>query len=159
MQNSSIIQRKQTHIQFQHSTCSLQFIWHQYNCRDGTDKVTYLLMKNLSRNQLCCWNVPHNQGPAWSSISQQRCHPRAGHDSSKDKGQCRLTHSQGTQSATNTTGFTKPAQSEDQPLYTCSKNNPFTALWRRQGKPTGDSPNQQVKHSSSHKTTHSCSWP
>ena len=56
-------------------------------------------MKSLPRNQLRRYNVPPNHRPTCSSISQQHCHPRVGHDSSKDKGQCRLTHSQGTQSA------------------------------------------------------------
>ena len=53
------------------------------------------------------------------------CHPRAGHDSSKDKGQSRLTHSRGTQSDKPTPlglpglqQSAKPEQSEDQPLHT-----------------------------------------
>ena len=53
-------------------------------------------MKNFTRNQLHRCNVPPNHRPACSSISQQRCHPRAGHDSSRTKGtNCRLAHSQG----------------------------------------------------------------
>ena len=112
-------------------TCSSWFIKHQYNCKDGIFKVTYLSMKNSSRNQLHRCNVTPNHRPACSSISQQRCHPWAGHDSSKDKGQCRLTHSQGSQSAKPTPlGLlghqqpVKPAQSEDQPLLTRSKTIP-----------------------------------
>ena len=52
-------------------------------------------MKNSPRNQLRRCNVPPNHRPACSSISQQHFHPRAGHDSSRNKGQCWLTHSQG----------------------------------------------------------------
>ena len=69
------------------------------NCRDNVTNITYLLMKNSPRHQLHRCNVPPNHRPACSSISQQRFHPRAGHDSSKDKGQCRITHSQGTRLA------------------------------------------------------------
>ena len=57
-------------------------------------KVTYL-MKTLLRNQLRRCNVPPNHRPACSLISQQHCHPRAGHDSPRNKGTSRLTHSQG----------------------------------------------------------------
>ena len=58
------------------------------------DKITYL-MKNSIHNQLRRCNVPPNHRPACSLISQQRCHPRAGHDSPRNKGTSRLTHSQG----------------------------------------------------------------
>ena len=54
-------------------------------------------MKNFFRNQLRRCNVPPNHRPACSLISQQRCHPRAGHDSPRNKGTSRLTHSQDTQ--------------------------------------------------------------
>ena len=62
-------------------------------------KITYF-MKALLRNQLRRCNVPPNHIPACSSISQQRCHPRAGHDSPRNKGTSRLTHSQDTQKHT-----------------------------------------------------------
>ena len=65
------------------------------------DKITYLMM-NLFRNQLHRCNVPPNHRPACSLISQQRCHPQAGHDSPRNKGTSRLTHSQ---------GYTKHSQS------------------------------------------------
>ena len=60
------------------------------------DKITYLMMK-LFRNQLGHCNIPPNHRPACSSTSQQRCHPRAGHDPPRNKGTSRLTHSQDTQ--------------------------------------------------------------
>ena len=58
------------------------------------DKITYLMMISF-RNQLRRCNVPPNHRPACSLISQQRCHPRAGYDSPRNKGTSRLTHSQG----------------------------------------------------------------
>ena len=58
------------------------------------DKITYLMM-NSFRNQLRRYNVPPNHRPACSLISQQRCHPRVGNDSPRNKGTSRLTHSQG----------------------------------------------------------------
>ena len=109
----------------------------KYECRSEIDKNTYLV-KNSSHNQLRCCNVPPNHRPLCSSISQQHCYPQAGHDSSKDKGQRRLTHSRGVQiSQTNTTGFIRP--STDRPSQHSPRNNhcipaarqPFTALWRR----------------------------
>src|SRR5713101_657614 len=67
------------------------------NYREAVNSGTYLLIKNFTRNQLRRCNVPPNHRPACSSISQQRCHPRAGHDSPRIKGTSRLTHSQDTQ--------------------------------------------------------------
>ena len=58
------------------------------------NKSTYLMMNSIC-NQLRRCNVPPNHRPACSSISQQRFHPRAGHDSLRNKGTNRLTHSQG----------------------------------------------------------------
>ena len=58
------------------------------------DRMTYLKM-NLFRKQLRRCNVPPNHRPACSLISQQHRHPRAGHDSPRNKGTSRLTHSQG----------------------------------------------------------------
>ena len=108
------------------------------NCRDKTTKITYLL-DGESRNQLRRCNVPPNHMPTCSSISQQCCHPRAGHDSSKDKGQCRLTHSQGTQSA-NQHHWVYPAFNNRPSQHSLKTNhyipqqhNPFTALWRSKG--------------------------
>ena len=57
-------------------------------------KITYL-MKTLLRNQLRRCNDPPNHRIAFSLISQQHCHPRDGHDSPRNKGTSRLTHSQG----------------------------------------------------------------
>ena len=58
------------------------------------DKITYLMVKSF-RNQLRHCNVPPKHRPACFLISQQRYHPRAGHDSPRNKGTSRLTHSQG----------------------------------------------------------------
>ena len=76
------------------------------------DKITYLMM-NSFRNQLRRFNVSPNHRPACSLISQQHCHPRAGHDSPRNKGTSRLTHSQGCtkQSQANTVGFIRPSRS------------------------------------------------
>ena len=60
------------------------FINGKYNCRRKLGKNTYLI-KNLFCNQLRRCNVPPNHSPTCSSISQQRCHPRTGHDSPKNK--------------------------------------------------------------------------
>ena len=57
-------------------------------------KITYL-MEKLFRDQLRRCNVPPNHRPTCSLISQQRCHPQDGHDSPRNKGTSRLTHSQG----------------------------------------------------------------
>ena len=75
-------------------------------------KITYL-MKSLNRNQLRRCNVPPNHRPACSSITQQRCHPRAGHDSPRSKGTSRLTRSQRytRHSQANTVGFIRPSRS------------------------------------------------
>ena len=62
-------------------------------CRDEIFKNTYL-MKNLSCKQLCRCNVPPNHRPVCSLVSQQNCHPRAGHDYPRNKELSRLTHSQ-----------------------------------------------------------------
>ena len=48
-------------------------------------KITYLMM-NSFRNQLRHCNVPPNHRPACSLISHHHCHPRAGHDSPRNKG-------------------------------------------------------------------------
>ena len=77
-----------------HLTCSSIPLTEIKNCRGKIHKITYL-MKNSIRNQLRRCNVPPNHRPACSLISQQRCHPRAGHDSPRNKGSSRITHSQG----------------------------------------------------------------
>ena len=69
------------------------FINRIYSCRSKMDKSTILLMNSFC-NQLHRCNVSPNHRPACSLISQQRCHPRAGHDSPRNKGISRLTHSQ-----------------------------------------------------------------
>ena len=70
------------------------------------NKITYL-MKNSFRNQRRRCNVPPNHRPTCSLIFQQHCHPRAGHDSPRNKGTRRITHSQGytKHSQANTVGF------------------------------------------------------
>ena len=68
----------------QNLTCISSFINGNYNCRYKLGKNTYL-MKNLFRNQLRRCNVPPNHRPAFSLISQQCCHPQAGHDSQRNK--------------------------------------------------------------------------
>ena len=60
------------------------------------DKTTYLKM-NLFCNQLRCCNVPPNYRPASSLISQQLFHPRAGHDSLRNKGTAGLHVAKDTQ--------------------------------------------------------------
>ena len=112
----------------QHLTCLKSFINGNYNCRYKLGKNTYL-MKNLFRNQLCRYNVPPNHRSACSFIYQQRFHPRAGHDSSRKKGQCRLTHSQGFPiNQTTQQGFTRSSRSKDRlnsklvassPVFSC----------------------------------------
>ena len=85
-------------------------------------------MKNLPRNQLCRCNIPPNHRPTCSSISQQCCHPRAGHDSSGIRVNCRLAHSQRGHHQPNQHSWVyqainrsaKPAQSKDQSLNTRS---------------------------------------
>ena len=47
--------------------------------------VLIFLMKNSLRNQLRRCNVPPNHRPTCSLSSQQRYHPRAGHDSPRNK--------------------------------------------------------------------------
>ena len=72
------------------------------DCRSKIDKVTYL-MKNLFHNQLCRCNVPPNHRPVCSLISQQRCHPRAGHDYPRNKEQAGLHIAKDTQNTTKPT--------------------------------------------------------
>ena len=80
----------------------ITFININYGCRSKMDKTTYL-KKKMFRNQLRRCNVPLNHRPACSLISQQRCHPRAGHDSPRNKGTSRITHSQGYTNTANPT--------------------------------------------------------
>ena len=82
--NHSYTQRKQNiSINIQH-VYHHSFINGNYNCRHKLGKDTYLI-ENLFRNQLRRCNVPPNHRLACSLISQQRCHPRAGHDSPRNK--------------------------------------------------------------------------
>ena len=67
-----------------HLTCISSFINGKYNCRHKLGKNTYLI-KNLFHNQLHRYNVPPNHRPVCSLISQQRCHPQAGHDPPRNK--------------------------------------------------------------------------
>ena len=60
------------------------------------DKITYLMMK-LLHNQLRHCNIPPNHMPACSLISQQRFHPRVGHDSPRNKGTTALHVAKDTQ--------------------------------------------------------------
>ena len=73
-----------------HSTCPSHSLTENMVAEVKMDEITYL-MKNSIRNQLRRCNVPPNHRPACSSISQQRCHPRGGHDSPRNKGTSRLT--------------------------------------------------------------------
>ena len=91
------IQRKQHTYTFQHSHVHHNSWNSRLNYGDEIISSTYLLMENSFRNQLRRYNVPPNHRPTYSSISQQHYHPRAGHDSPRNKGLSRLTHSQGTQ--------------------------------------------------------------
>ena len=86
----------------------------KYNCRGKIGKITYL-MKNSTRNQLRRCNVPPNHRPACSLISQQRCHPRAGHDSPRNKEQAGLHITKGTPKhiQANTVGFIRPYRSQE----------------------------------------------
>ena len=93
------------------------------NCRGKMHKITYLI-KSFLHNQLRRCNVPPNHRPACSSVSQQRCHPQAGHDSSGVRVNCSLIHSQGAQTTNQhswvSQAFNKqanPTQSEDYPLH------------------------------------------
>ena len=90
----------------------ITFTNRKYDCRSKIDKTTYL-MKNSFHNQLRRYNIPPNHRPACSLISQQRCHPRVGHYSPRNKGTSRLTHSQGytKHSQANTVGFIMPLRS------------------------------------------------
>ena len=74
---------------YKHSTCSSYSLNNKYKYIDEMVKITYLV-KNSSRNQLRRCNVPPNHRPACSLISQQCCHPRAGHDSPRNKEQAGL---------------------------------------------------------------------
>ena len=104
-------QRNNIHFYSIHSTSFIILINSNQDCRSKIHKITYLMKKSI-RNQLRRCNIPPNHRPACSSISQQYCHPRAGHDSSRNKGQSRLTHSQGTQiSQAPTVGFIRPSRS------------------------------------------------
>ena len=70
------------------------------------------LIKNSFRNQLRRCNVPPNHRPVCSLISQQRWHPRAGHDSPRNKEQVGLHIAKDTQnSQANTVGFIRPTRS------------------------------------------------
>ena len=108
------IQQKQ-HI---HSNINMFIMIHQTldsksKCRSKMDKNTYLI--NISsHNQLRHCNVPPNHRLVCSSISQQHCHPRARHDFSRNKGQSKITHSQGTQiSQTHIVGFIRSSRSQE----------------------------------------------
>ena len=68
-----------------HSTCSSHSLTENMVAEVKMDKITYLMKKSF-RNQLRRCNVPPNHRPACSLISQQRYHPRAGHDSPRNKG-------------------------------------------------------------------------
>ena len=59
-------------------------------------KNTYLI-KDSSRKQLRRCNFPPNHRPAWSLISQQRCHPQYGNDSPRNKEQAGLHIAKDTQ--------------------------------------------------------------
>ena len=79
----------------QHLTCITSFI-NEYYYKHKLGKNTYLI-KNLFRIQLRHYNVPPNHKPACSLISQQRCHPRARHDSPRNEEQAGLHVARDTQ--------------------------------------------------------------
>ena len=127
-------------------------------------------MKNSPRNQLRRCNVPPNHRPSCSSISQQHCHPQARHDSSRNKGQCRLTHNQGFPiSQTHTAGFYQVIKELGQAkcqagglntnilMHTAAKQPIHSSL--KKAKTTRDNPKQNMSIAQVHKTTQSCSWP
>ena len=60
------------------------------------DKITYLRMNSI-RKQLRRCNVPPNHRPVCSLITQQRRHPRVGHDFPRNKEQASLHIAKGTQ--------------------------------------------------------------
>ena len=72
-----------------HSTCSSHSLTENMVAEVKMDKITYLMKKSF-RNQLRRCNVPPNHRPVCSLISQQRCHPRAGHHSPRNKQQAGL---------------------------------------------------------------------
>ena len=93
MQLSIIHSGRNIHL-YKHSfNMFITFINRKYGWRSKIGKITYL-MENSFRNQLHRCNVPPNHRPACSLISQQRYHPRDRHDSPRNKGTSRLTHSQ-----------------------------------------------------------------
>ena len=102
MQLFIIHNRNNTH-SYNHSfNMFITFINRKYGCRSKIGKITYL-MKNSFHNQLRRCNVPPNHRPTCSLISQWRCHPPARHDSPRNKGTSRLTHSHKTQNIAKTT--------------------------------------------------------
>ena len=94
------------------STCSSHSLTENMVEEVKMDKITYLMKKSF-HNQLRRCNLPPNHRPTCSLISQQRCHPRAKHDSPRNKGTSRLTHSQGytKHRQSNTVGFIRPSRS------------------------------------------------
>ena len=91
-----IMHSRSKHTFLQAFNMFITFIKRKHDCRSKIDKVTYL-MKNSFHNQLRRCNVPPNHRPACSLISQQHCHPRAGHDYPRNKGTTRLHVAKDTQ--------------------------------------------------------------
>ena len=104
--------RRKQHTFLQAFNMFITFINRKYDCRSKIDKITYFIKNSFHNQQRRC-NVPSNHRPACSLISQQRCHPRVGHDSPRNKGTSRLTLSQGYRkhSQSNTVGFIRPSRS------------------------------------------------
>ena len=99
-------QRKQ-HTFIQAFNMFIMIINNKQDCKSKIDKITDLI-KNSFCNQLRHCNVPPNHRPACSSISEQHCHPQAGHDSPRNKELTILHIAKGTQfSQANTVGFIK----------------------------------------------------
>ena len=109
--------------------------------------------EEFTRNQLRRCNVPPNHRPACSSISQQRCHPRAGHDSSGIRVNCRLIHSQGDISNKTTqlgfTGFQQPSQASTVQRLSIALRQPISCHSLKHGKRIA----QPQKHNSKQTTT------
>ena len=76
---------------------SIQHVHHNslnnYSCRDKTQEIL-IFKRSSSYNQLCRCNVPPNNRPVGSSISQNHYHPRVRNDFQKELGNNRLTHNQ-----------------------------------------------------------------
>ena len=186
MHNHLHTQRNQTYIHSSIQHVHRHSLNNKYKRRDEMVKNTYRI-KDSSRNQLRRCNLPPNHRPTCSLISQQHFHPQAGHDSTRNKGQSSLTHSQVTPiSQAHTVWFIRPSRSQGrlnaklvtlntsfikhtQPLILLSIVLIPTTAYRRKTNSSQlceedednkvTTSNQKVKHSSGPTMLQSCSWP